>query len=106
MELEGTTYRCADMVAAQAEAFRTILGGSRMVRGEVHEARIISPGVGVLHARVAVLMPGEEEPPPTRTSMQLFVTVWRDDRWVVVAPENARVLSLDAMMTPESLAGR
>lgn len=107
VELEGTTYRSrADMVAAQAEAFRTVLKGSLMVRGEVREARIISPGVGVLHARVAVLMPGEEEPPPTRTSMQLFVTVWRDDRWVVVALENARMLSLDALMALESLAAR
>jgi hypothetical protein len=51
-------------------------------------------------------MPGEEEPPPTRTSMQLFVTVWRDDRWVVVALENARMLSLDALMALESLAAR
>jgi hypothetical protein len=35
--------------------------------------------------------------------MQLFVVVWRDDRWVVAALENARRLSLKAMAALESL---
>jgi uncharacterized protein (TIGR02246 family) len=106
-ELEGTIYRSrADMIAAHEELFATVLKGSRLVRGEVQFARIISPGVGVVNSRVGILMPGEEEPPSTRFSMQLFVTVWRNDRWLVVALENARILSLESMAALESLAAR
>lgn len=49
--------------------------------------------------RVGILMPGEEKPPSTRFSMQ----VWRDGRWVVAALENARLLSLQTMSALESL---
>jgi uncharacterized protein (TIGR02246 family) len=106
-ELEGTIYRSrADMIAAHEELFATVLKGSRLVRGEVQFARIISPGVGVVNSRVGILMPGEEEPPSTRFSMQLFVTVWRNDRWLVVALENARILSLESMAALESLTAR
>ena len=58
----------------------------------------------MVHSRVGILMPGEEEPPSTRFSMQLFVVVWRDDHWVVAALENARLLSLETMAALESLA--
>jgi uncharacterized protein (TIGR02246 family) len=103
-ELEGTIYRSrAEMVAAHRELFSTVLKGSRLVRGEVPFARIISPGVGVVHARVGLLMPGEQEPPSTRFSMQLFAAVWRHDRWEVAALENARLLSLETMAALESL---
>ncbi len=37
--------------------------------------------------------------------MQLFVVVWRDERWVVVALEHARLLSLELMAALENLAG-
>jgi uncharacterized protein (TIGR02246 family) len=104
-ELEGTIYRSrAEAIAAHEELFATVMKGSRLVRGEVLFARIISPGVGVVHHRVGILMPGEEEPPPTRFSMQLYVMVWRDDRWVIAALENARLLSLEMMAALESLA--
>ena len=76
------------------------MAGSRLVQGEVLFARIVSRGTGVLHGRVGILMPGERQPPLTRFSIQLFV--WRDDRWVVVALENARVLSLETMAAMES----
>ncbi|MGN9785931.1 SgcJ/EcaC family oxidoreductase [Nonomuraea sp. ZG12] len=103
-ELEGTIYRSrAEAITAHEALLGTVMKGSRLVRGEVPFARIISPGVGVVHSRVGILMPGEEEPPPTRFSMQLFVVVWRDDRWVVVALENARLLSLETMAALESL---
>jgi uncharacterized protein (TIGR02246 family) len=105
-ELEGTIYRSrAEAITAHEALLGTVMKGSRLVRGEVPFARIISPGVGVVHSRVGILMPGEEEPPPTRFSMQLFVVVWRDDRWVVVALENARLLSLETMAALESLPG-
>jgi uncharacterized protein (TIGR02246 family) len=104
-ELEGTIYRSrAEAIAAHEELFATVMKGSRLVRGQVLFARIISPGVGVVHHRVGILMPGEEEPPPTRFSMQLYVMVWRDDRWVIAALENARLLSLEMMAALESLA--
>jgi uncharacterized protein (TIGR02246 family) len=102
-ELEGTIYRSrAEMIATHKQLLGSVMAGSRLVRGEVPFALIVSPGVGVVHGRVGILMPGETEPPPTRFSMQLFVAVWRDERWVVVALENARVLSLETMAVLES----
>ncbi|WP_066943169.1 SgcJ/EcaC family oxidoreductase [Streptomyces lushanensis] len=104
-ELEGTVHRSrAEMITAHEVLLGTVMKGSQLVRGEVPFARIVSPGVGVIHNRVGILLPGEEEPPSTRFSMQLFVTVWRDDRWVVTALQNARVLSLEGMAALESLA--
>jgi uncharacterized protein (TIGR02246 family) len=105
VELEGTIFRSrAEMVASQETIFATVMKGSRLVHGEVPFARIVSPGVGVVHHRMGILMPGEEEPPPTRFCMQLFVVVWRDDRWVVTAMENARLLSLETMAALETMA--
>jgi uncharacterized protein (TIGR02246 family) len=104
-ELEGTIYRSrAEAVAAHEVLLDTAMKGSRLAQGEVEFARIVGPGVGVVHSRVGILMPGESEPPPTRFSMQLFVVVWRDDRWVVAALENARLLSLETMEFLESMA--
>jgi hypothetical protein len=103
-ELEGTIYRSrAEMVTSHEVLLGTLLTGSQLVGGEVPFALIVSPGVGVVHSRVGILMPGETEPPSTRYSMQLFVTVWRDDAWVVVALENARMLSMETMAALESL---
>lgn len=103
-ELEGTVHRSrADMVAAHEELLGTMMKGSRLTGGEVVFTRVVAPGVGVVHSRVGIQMPGEEEPPSTRRSMQLFVAVWRDDRWVVQALENARLLSLESMAALESL---
>ncbi|MEV7325439.1 SgcJ/EcaC family oxidoreductase [Streptomyces sp. NPDC093970] len=103
-DLEGTVYRSrAEMISRHEELIATVVKGSRLVEGDVVFARIVSAGVGVVHSRVGMLLPGEEQPPSTRFSMQLFVTVWRDDRWVVVALENARLLSLESMAALESL---
>jgi uncharacterized protein (TIGR02246 family) len=104
VELEGTIYHSrAEAIAAHEDLLGTMMKGSQLVRGEVLFARIVSPGVGVVHSRVGILMPGEEEPPSTRFSMQLFVVVWRDDHWVVAALENGRLLSLETMAALESL---
>ncbi|MFF4901884.1 hypothetical protein [Streptomyces sp. NPDC001068] len=91
------------MTLGEISRAATVVKGSRLVEGDVVFARIVSAGVGVVHSRVGMLLPGEEQPPSTRISMQLFVTVWRDDRWVVVALENARLLSLESMAALESL---
>jgi uncharacterized protein (TIGR02246 family) len=104
VEVEETIFRSrTDMIAAQETMFGTVLKGSRLVRGEVPFAKIVSPGVGVVHHRVGLLMPGEKEAPATRFSMQLYVMVWRDDRWVVAAMENARLLSLETMAAIETM---
>jgi hypothetical protein len=63
-----------------------------------------APGVGVVHHRVGLLMPAEKEAPATCISMQLYVMVWRDDRWVVAAMEGARLLSLETMAAKETMA--
>ncbi|ANY06159.1 SgcJ/EcaC family oxidoreductase [Pseudonocardia sp. HH130630-07] len=105
VDLDGTVRRDrTGMVAAQREAFATFLRGTRLVRGEVLDARTVGDGVGVVHARMGILLPGEQEPPASRFCMQLFVTARRDDRWVVVALENARILTPEAMVALESLA--
>ncbi len=105
-ELEGTIYRSrAEAITAHEGLFASVMKGSQLVRGEVPFARIVSPGVGVVHHRVGILMPGEQQPPATRFSMQLYVMVWRDERWQVAALENARLLSLDMMAALESLPG-
>lgn len=105
-ELEGTIYRSrSEAIASHEVLLSTAMKGSQLVRGEVLVAKIVSPGVGVVHSRVGILMPGEQEPPSTRFSMQLFVTVWRDGRWVVAALENARLLSLETMAALETFAG-
>lgn len=102
-EVEGTIFRNrAEMIAAQERLFGTMLKGSRLVGGEVAFAKIVSPGVGVVHHRVGLLMPGEHAP-TTGISMQLYVMVWRDDRWVVAAMENARMLSLETMAAIENM---
>jgi uncharacterized protein (TIGR02246 family) len=102
VELEGTIFRNrAGMIAAQEATFATVMKGSRLVGGEVPFAQVVSPGVGVIHHRVGILMPGEEMPPP-RSSMQLFVVVQQDGRWVVSVLQNARLLSMEALAALES----
>jgi hypothetical protein len=65
---------------------------------------MIRPGWGVVHHRMGIVMPGEEEPLPSRYSMQLFVVVWQNDRWEVTALQNARVISLETAMALDGLA--
>ncbi|MEZ0111134.1 uncharacterized protein (TIGR02246 family) [Catenulispora sp. EB89] len=104
-ELEGTIYRGrAEMIAAHQMLFDTVIKGSQLVRSEIGFARLVGPDTGVVNSRVGMLMPGETEPPATRFSMQLYVMAWQEDRWVVVALENARILSMESMAALESLA--
>jgi hypothetical protein len=93
-----------EMIATHQPLFGTVVKGSRLVQGEVPFARIIQPGCGVVHHRMGILMPGEEEPLPTRYSMQLFVVAWQNDHWMVTALQNARVLSLHTAMALDSMA--
>jgi len=78
--------------------------GSRLVEGDVLFARIVGPGWGVVHHRMVMAMPGEEELPPSRIFMQLLVMVWQNDRWEVAALQNSRLITLETAIALESLA--
>jgi hypothetical protein len=47
---------------------------------------------------------GEKEPPPSRYSMQLFVMGWQNERWEVVALQNSRLISVEAILTLEAIS--
>lgn len=102
-DFEGTIYRGREqMIATHQTIFDTVMKGSRLLHGEVSFARLIGPTCGVVHHRVGIVMPGEQETPPKRFSMQLFVVSWNDG-WQVVALQNSRLISLDTLMVLESL---
>jgi uncharacterized protein (TIGR02246 family) len=103
-DFEGTIYRGRqEMIASHQPIFDTVMKGSRLAQGEVLFAEIIQPGWGVVHHRVGIALPSEDEPPPSRRSMQLFVTAWQNDRWEVVALQNSRLISLEAAATLETM---
>ncbi|MER5644692.1 SgcJ/EcaC family oxidoreductase [Streptosporangium sp. NPDC002524] len=103
-DFEGTIYRGREqMIATHQPVFDTVMKGSRLLRGEVLFARTVGSGCGVVHHRVGIAMPGEKEPPPSRYSMQLFVVSRQNDRWEVVALQNSRRISLEAVMALESV---
>lgn len=83
------------LVRGQQPMFDTVLKDSKLVDGEVLFAEIVEPGIGIVHYRSTLLMAGEDEPRPTRTSMQLIVARRHDDRWRVVVLQNARKLSFE-----------
>jgi uncharacterized protein (TIGR02246 family) len=96
VEFNGDILRGRDaIVVAQQPMFDTVLKGSRMVNSEVVFAQIVQPGVGIVHHRVSLLMPGETTSAPARALMQLFVLHWQQERWQVVVVQNARVLSFE-----------
>jgi uncharacterized protein (TIGR02246 family) len=101
-DFEGTIYRGRqEMIETHQRIFDTVMKGSRLVQGDVLFAKILQPGWGVLHHRVGIVLPSEEAPPASRRSMQLFVTAWQHNRWEVVALQNSRLLSLDAVVALE-----
>ena len=101
---EGTILKgTAEIVAFHQPLFDTALKGSRLVDGVVPFARIITPGIGVVHARIGVVMPGESTPVPTRDSMQLFVVQWLDDRWQAVSMQNSRIVTLERQLQLDQL---
>ncbi|PRX96605.1 SgcJ/EcaC family oxidoreductase [Allonocardiopsis opalescens] len=103
-DFEGTIHTGREqMVAFHQPLFDTVLKGALLVRGEVRFARILRPGTGVVHHRVGLVMPGEQEP-TSRVMMQLLAVVWQDDRWRVAALQNARLVSFDASAALDSLA--
>ncbi|SEP29675.1 SgcJ/EcaC family oxidoreductase [Amycolatopsis saalfeldensis] len=105
VDFEGTIHKGRDeMIAFHRPLFDTVLKGTRLVRGDVKFARIVRPGWGVVHHRMAMVLPGEQEPPAHRFFLQLFAVVWQDGRWEVAALQNSRLVSLETATTLESLA--
>ncbi|WPB90736.1 SgcJ/EcaC family oxidoreductase [Streptomyces malaysiensis] len=105
VDFEGTIHKGREAVIAfNQPLFDTVLKGSRMVRGEVPFARIVRPGWGVVHHRVAMVMPGEKEPLSSHYFMQLLALVWQNDRWEVATLQNARVISLETTMALDTQA--
>ncbi|GAA1205386.1 SgcJ/EcaC family oxidoreductase [Pseudonocardia alaniniphila] len=103
-DFEGTIYRGRqEMIAIHQGIFDTVMKGSRLVQGDVLFAKILRPDWGVVHHRVGIMLPSEEEPPQSRRSMQLFVMAWQHNRWEVVALQNSRLLSLEAVAALESM---
>ncbi|MFJ9624933.1 SgcJ/EcaC family oxidoreductase [Streptomyces sp. NPDC101181] len=106
VDFEGTVHHGrAAVVAFNQPVFDTVLKGSRMVRSEVPFTRIVRPGEAVVHHRVTLVMPGEDEQRSSRRFMQLLVLVWQNDRWEVVTLQNARLIPLETAMALDSAAG-
>ncbi|MFE2868807.1 SgcJ/EcaC family oxidoreductase [Embleya sp. NPDC059259] len=105
VDFEGTIHKGPESVIAfNQPLFDTVLKGSRLVRSEVPFARIVRPGWGVVHHRVGLVMPGEEEPLSSRYLMQLLAVVWQNDRWEVTTLQNARLISLETAMALDARA--
>ncbi len=102
---EGTVLRGrAAIVAFHQPLFDTLLKGSRLVDGETPFARVVAPGYGVVHHRVRVVMPGDDQPLASRDSMQLFALVWQNGRWEVAASQNSRLITLQTQAALDELA--
>lgn len=105
VDFEGTIHKGREAVIAfNQPLFDTVLKGSRMVRGEVLFARIVRPGWGIVHHRVTMVMPGEEDSLSSRHFMQLLALVWQNDRWEVATLQNARLISLETAMALDAQA--
>ncbi|MEV7346614.1 SgcJ/EcaC family oxidoreductase [Streptomyces sp. NPDC093544] len=105
IDFDGTVHKGRDTVIAfQQPVFDTVLKGSRLVRSEVEFTRLVAPGCAVIHHRFGMTMAGEEEPPPTRYFLQLFATVWQNDRWEIATLQNARLVSLESAMSLDAQA--
>jgi uncharacterized protein (TIGR02246 family) len=55
---------------------------------KVTNVRFLDPGVAVLRAAVGIVMPGQSDLDPNRTSDQRLVAVKRDGHWRAVALQN------------------
>lgn len=105
VDFEGTVHKGREQtIAAHQPIFDTVMKGSRLVQGEVLFVRIVGPGCGVVHHRMVMAMPGEQEPPESRRFLQLLVVVWQNDRWEVASMQNSRLISLETAMALQSLA--
>jgi uncharacterized protein (TIGR02246 family) len=93
---EGTILHGTDaIIAFHQPLFDTLLRGSRLVSGGVPFVRVFDDRCAVVHNRVAVILPGEAAPSPSRNSMETFTVVRGEDGWRVVASQNSRVLTLE-----------
>jgi uncharacterized protein (TIGR02246 family) len=87
---DGTrTVGAAAIGGSHQRLFDTWLKGTRLV-GEVTAVRLLAPGVAVVIATGATLMPGKRR--PVRPSIQTLVAVATDDGWRFASFHNTRVV--------------
>jgi uncharacterized protein (TIGR02246 family) len=93
---EGTHLKGRRAIAEfHQQIFDLEVNGARLVGAEPKFVRLLSPEHAVMHATVRVVLAGQQEPSPSRDSMQLFVLRKRDAEWRVDAVLNARQLTLE-----------
>jgi uncharacterized protein (TIGR02246 family) len=93
---EGTILHGTEaIVGFHQPLFDTALKGSRLHDGGVPFVRVFDNRFAVVHSRLAVILPDEAAPSPSRDSMELYTVVNGATGWKVVAMQNSRVLTLD-----------
>jgi uncharacterized protein (TIGR02246 family) len=73
---------------AMAFAFNGPFKGTR-VSDKVLDVRLLNEDAAVVISETGVLMPGESEAPPERTSYATWVLAKRDGRWLLAAYSNS-----------------
>lgn len=77
--------------------FATEVKGTRL-ESEVRFVQMLSPELAVMHAVAKVWLAGQQEPSPSRDSMQLFVVRKQRSEWLVDAVLNGRQLTLERQL--------
>lgn len=96
---EGTVLKGTEaIVEFHQPLFDTVLKGSRLINGAVSFVRVFDNQCAVVHSRLAVILPDEAAPSPSRDSMELYTVVNGPAGWKVVAMQNSRVISLDRQL--------
>lgn len=88
---DGTFLRNRDEVRRyMAAGFDGFLDNSR-VTAPVDSVRCLSRDVGVVHTLGGILLPGEQEVPPERQGVQVFVVTKHGGQWLADVYQNTRI---------------
>lgn len=88
---DGTFLRSrAELRRYLAAGFDGFLSGAR-VTAPVASVRCLSRDVGVVHTLGGILLPGEQEVPPERQGIQVFVVTKHGGQWLVDVYQNTRI---------------
>ena len=88
---DGTFLRDRDELRRyMAAGFDGFLNGTR-VTAPVDSVRCLSRDVGVVHTLGGILLPGEQEVPPERQGVQVFVVTEQGGEWLVDVYQNTRI---------------
>lgn len=92
---EGTHLKGRRAIADfHQRIFADEVKGTRL-EGQAKFVQFLSPDLAVMHATASVWLAGQQEPSPSRDSMQLFVVRRQQGQWLVDAVLNARQLTLE-----------